>query len=287
MFPADNVWNTPIDSLPVDPRSDAYVGTIGAGRTFHPDFGTVWQGAPNGIPYTLVPGDQPRVRVSFSYADESDSGPYPIPADAPIEGGPSSNGDRHVLLVDTGKCMLYELYAAYAQTDGSWKAGSGAIYDLNANKLRPSSWTSADAAGLPMLPGLVRFDEVDAGAINHALRFTAPLTQRAFVWPARHYASSNRDTSVPPMGERFRLKADFDISSYPPQIQVIFSALKTYGMMLADNGSPWYVSGAPDPRWDDDMLVRSFRSLHGSDFEAVDASSLMVDPSSAAAAFPG
>jgi hypothetical protein len=286
VFSDDNIWNTPVDTLPVDPNSDAYVATIGAGGYVHPDFGAgTWDGAPIGIPYVDVPGSQPKVPVAFDYDDESDPGPYPIPSNAPIEGGPDSDGDRHVLIVDRNDCILYELFYAWPQSDGSWEAGSGAIFDLNSHALRPEGWTSADAAGLPILPGLVRYEEVAAGEINHALRFTAPQTRRAYVWPARHYASSLTGTEYPPMGQRFRLKADFDISGLHPDVQVILQALKTYGMMLADNGSAWYLSGAPDERWDNDVL-RALRQVHGSDFEAVDVSSLMVDPDSGQARSP-
>ncbi len=218
IFPASNVWNARVDLLPVDPKSADYIATIGPGAGLHPDFGSgTWDGGPIGIPYAVVPGSQPRVAVRFDYADESDPGPYPIPADAPIEGGPASGGDRHVLLVDTGSCVLYELYAAYPQPDGSWHAGSGAVFDLRGNALRPAGWTSADAAGLPILPGLVRYDEVAAGAIRHALRFTVAHTRNQFVWPARHQASSSGNPAYPPMGQRFRLKAGFDVSSFPAQ----------------------------------------------------------------------
>ena len=280
IFPADNVWNTRIDTLPVHPRSNDYIATIGPTTGLHPDFGTVWLGAPIGIPYTTVPGTQTPVTITFGYDDESDPGPYPIPSDAPIEGGPSSTGDRHVLVVDRGNCVLYEMFDAWPQAGGSWSAGSGAVYTLTSNALRPNGWTSADAAGLPILPGLVRYDEVAAGAINHALRFTASRTQDAHVWPARHDASTSTDPARPPMGQRFRLKASFDISGYPPEVQVILQALKTYGMILADNGSNWYISGVPDSRWDDDTLVSQLQKVKGSDFEAVDESGLMVDPDS-------
>jgi hypothetical protein len=279
MFPRDNVWNVPIDTLPVDPNSNAYVSTIGAATPAHPDFGTVYAGAPNGIPFVVVPGAQARVAVSFDYADESDPGPYPIPPDAPIEGGPQASGDRHVLIVDRDGGKLYELFAAYPNPDGSWHAGSGAVFDLNSNALRPPTWTSADAAGLPILPGLVRYEEVFAGEIDHALRFTAPQTRNTYVWPARHKASNLTGANYPPMGQRFRLKASVDISQFGPNVQRILRALKKYGMFLADNGSSWYISGAPDLRWDDDEL-HQLTQLHGSDFEAVDESSLMVDPNS-------
>jgi len=279
LFPIDNVWNVAIDALPVDANSAAYIASIGATRPVHPDFGTVYSGAPNGIPYIVVTGSQPRVPVSFDYADESDPGPYPIPPNAPIEGGPQSTGDRHVLIVDRDNCKLYELFAAYPNGDGSWRAGSGALFDICGNALRPATWTSADAAGLPILPGLVRYEEVAAGYINHALRFTAPQTRNAYIWPARHKASSLTGANYPPMGQRFRLKASVDIASFGPNVQIILRALKQYGMFLADNGSSWFIGGAPDPRWSDDEL-HQLSQLHGSDFEAVDESSLMVDPDS-------
>ena len=286
VFPANNVWNAPVDRLAVDPRSAAYVAAIGAQRTMHPDFGAgIWPpetGGPIGIPFIDVPAGQARVEVSFRYADESDPGPYPIPAGAPIEGGPNSAGDRHVLVVERETCRLYELFDARRQPNGSWQAGSGAVFDLRSNALRPDGWTSGDAAGLPILPGLVRYDEVAAGAINHALRFTAPRTRKAHVWPARHDASSRTGAEYPPMGQRFRLRADFDISGYSRDVRVILRALKTYGMFLADNGSSWFLSGAPDERWDNDVL-RELKTLRGSDFEALDASPLVVDADSGAA----
>jgi hypothetical protein len=272
----------PVDTLPLDANSATYVNTIGATSYLHPDFGTVWGGAPNGIPYTTVSGAQPKVRVDFYYATESDRGPYPIPTNAPIEAG----SDHHVLVVDRGSCLLYELYDATPHADGHWSAGSGAIFPLDSNALRPNTWTSADAAGLPMLPGLVRFDEVAAGEITHALRFTAQETRQAYVWPARHYASYKTDPAYPPMGQRFRLKAGTDISTFPPEVQVILRALKKYGMFLADNGTSWYLSGAPDPRWDDDHL-HTLQDLQGSDFEAVDESGKMVYADSGRTAVPG
>ena len=224
LFPTDNPWNTRVDTLPVDPHSAAYLSSIGLSTGLHADFGTVWDGAPNGIPYVCVSGTQKKVPVSFDYADESDPGPYPIPSDAPIEGGPSSDGDRHVLVLDVDHQVLYELYAAYPQPDGSWQAGSGAIFDLGSNALRPAGWTSADAAGLPILPGLVRYDEaVTDGVIDHALRFTVARTQKAYVYPATHYASDSTDPDLPPMGLRVRLKADFDISGFSPEVQVILA----------------------------------------------------------------
>jgi hypothetical protein len=238
----------------------------------------LYNGAPIGIPYVTVPGTQTKYPASFTYADESDPGPYAIPLDAPIEGGAQSSGDRHALAVDTDNCVLYELYAAYPQA-ASWSAGAGAIFNLLSNALRPSGWTSTDAAGLPIFPGLMRYDEIAAGEIRHAIRFTVPQTQRAFVWPARHYASSLTGTQYPPMGARFRLRAGFDISGFSAANQVILRALKKYGMILADNGSAWYISGAPDSRWNNDDL-HNLGTIHGSDFEAVDVSGLMVDANS-------
>ena len=282
VFPADNVWNAPVDTLPRHANSDAYVATIGAGRGVHPDFGTVYQGAPIGIPFVTVAGNQPRVPVTFDYDDESDRGPYPVPRDAPIEGGPQSDGDRHVLVIDRDNCTLYELFDARPNSDGSWRAGSGAIFALRSNALRPAGWTSADAAGLPIFAGLVRYDEVASGEITHALRFTAPQTQRAYLWPARHFASSLTGVQFPPMGLRMRLKASFDTGGFSAPVQVILRALKKYGMILADNGSAWYITGVPDPRWNDDMLVGELARVKGSDFEAVDASSLMADANSGA-----
>jgi len=282
VFPEDNIWNTPVDQLPVDPLSATYVNTIGAYYEVHADFGSgLWDGGPIGIPYTIVPGTQPRVPISFYYPDESDPGPYPIPPNAAIEGGPNGHGDRHILILDRDNCILYEVYDAHPLNNGSsWAAGSGAIYDLRANgPLRPDGWTSADAAGLPMLPGLVQYDEVAAGEITHAIRFTVPETRREYVWPARHYASDLTGSRYPPMGQRFRLKASYDITGFSPQVQIILRALKKYGMILADNGAPWYIGGSPDERWDNDML-HEMDVITGVDFEAVNTSSLMIDPDS-------
>lgn len=279
-LPADNIWNARVDGLPVHPRSAAYLSSVGLSTGLKADFGSgTWNGGPIGIPYATVPGTQPKVPVSFRYASESDPGPYPIPPNAPIEGGPNSSGDRHVLVVDRDNCVLYELFSAYPRADGGWNADSGAIFPLTSNALRPAGWTSADAAGLPILPGLARYDEVEAGEIAHALRFTAQVTQRAYVWPGRHFASSNTDPNVPPMGIRVRLKAGFNIAGFSARNQVILRALKTYGMLLSDNGSNWYVSGEPDSRWNNDEL-RALGSVLGSNFEVVDSSSLMVDPNS-------
>jgi hypothetical protein len=268
VFPADNPWNTDISSQPIDPNSDNLIASIGLNAGLHADFGTVWNGAPNGIPYVVVSGTQPMVPVSFDYADESDPGPYPIPPDAPIEGGANASGDRHVLVIDQDHWKLYELFAATRQ-GSTWHAGSGAVFDLSSDMLRPAGWTSADAAGLPIFPGLVRYDEaVVQGAIKHALRFTVVHSRRAYVAPARHFASSLTDPNLPPMGMRVRLKAGFDVTPFPPEIRVILTALKKYGMFVADNGSNWYVSGAPDPRWSDDDL-HTLSQVTGSNFEVV------------------
>jgi hypothetical protein len=279
-LPSDNIWNAPVDQLPVHPRSADYLASIGLTTGLKADFGAgLWEGGPIGIPYVVVPGDQPKHNVSFQYASESDPGPYPIPPNPPIEGGPNSTGDRHILMVDEDNCVLYELFSAYQNADGSWRAGSGAVFPLTSNALRPAGWTSADAAGLAILPGLARIDEVSAGEIAHALRFTAQITQRAYVWPARHYASTNTSPNVPPMGIRVRLKRDFDISGFSTTNRVILQALKTYGMILSDNGSNWYISGVPDSRWNNDDL-RALRNVVGSNFEVVDTSPLMVNVNS-------
>jgi hypothetical protein len=290
LFATDNIWNTRVDTLPLAVDSATYVATIGAGTGVHPDFGSGdWppgSGSPIGIPFDSVPPGQLPVPVTFVYADESDAGPYPIPPDASIEGGPASDGDRHVLVLERGSCTLYELYDAHPMDGGAWwGAGSGAVFPLDSYALRPAGWTSADAAGLPILPGLVRYEEVAAGRIEHALRFTAPETRRAYVWPARHFASSLTGAEYPPMGQRFRLRADFDVSGFSPPVQVILRALKEYGMMLADNGSAWFISGVPDERWDNEVLAE-LRTVEGSSFEAVDVSSLMVDPDSSLAVPP-
>lgn len=267
IFPSSNAWNKRVDASRVDKNSKKLIKGI-TGK-LHPDFGADWDGGPFGIPYVVVSGGQARVPVSFDYADESDPGPYPVPAAAPIEGGADSDGDRHVLVVDRDNRMLYELYDAHPVDGGtSWTAGSGAVFDLTSNKLRPKGWTSADAAGLPILPGLVRYDEVAAGRINHAIRFTVAKTRKAYVSPARHQAGSSRSSSRPPMGMRVRLKKSFKISGYPRQARVILQAMKTYGLILADNGSNWFFSGAPDPRWDDDQL-NTIKKVPGSAFEVV------------------
>ena len=269
-FPADNPWNTPVDQDPVDPNSDTLIASIGLTRGLHPDFGANYNGGPFGIPYIVVGGTTPAVSVTFDYADESDPGPYPIPADAPIEGGVASGGDRHVLVIDRDHWKLYELFAAYPIAGSpNWTAGSGAIFDLGSDALRTAGWTSADAAGLPIFPGLVRYDEVvEQGAILHALRFTVSHTRHGYVYPARHYASSDTNPFLPPMGMRVRLKASYDISGHPASTRVILQALKTYGMIVADNGSDWFISGAPDPRWNDTEL-NTLKQVPGSNFEVV------------------
>jgi hypothetical protein len=270
VFPKSNPWNQRVDRLPVAGNSDAIVGSIGAGDTVHADFGSgLWDGGPIGIPFVTVGKGQPRVHVGFDYADESDRGPYPLPANVPIEGGRNSDGDRHVIVVDRSRCRLYELFAAYPRAGGArWSAGSGAIWNLRSNHLRPRGWTSADAAGLPILPGLARYGEVKRGHIDHALRFTADRTRNAFVFPARHAASSLTDPNLPAMGQRLRLKRGYDISRFPRQARIVLRALKRYGMILADNGSSWYVSGAPDPRWSNDQL-HTLGRVPGSAFEVV------------------
>jgi hypothetical protein len=262
------------------------VSTIGASRGLHADFGSgLWDGGPIGIPFITVPGSQTRYSATFDYADESDPGPYAVPLNAPIEGGSSATGDRHAIAIDTDNCILYELYYAFPQAS-SWTAGSGAIYDLRSNALRPAGWTSADAAGLPIMPGLVTYEEVMSGEIKHAIRFTVPQSRREYVWPARHFASSLTGTQYPRMGERFRLKASFDITPFPADVQVILKAMKTYGILMADNGSAWYISGKPDSRWNNDNL-RTLGQVLGSNFEAVDATVLRIDPNSGAAVQQG
>lgn len=263
-FPNDNPWNQDISAMPVDPNSANLLASIGLTTNLHPDFGSVY-----GIPYDVVPGTQALVPVSFTYASESDPGPYPIPPNAPIEGGSMATGDRHVLIIDRDHWKLYETFSSYPQPDGSWQCGSGAIFDLNSDALRPAGWTSADAAGLPIFPGLARYDEVVThGAINHALRFTATITRRAYVSPARHWASTQTSTNLPPMGMRVRLKKSFNIKSYPAEVKVILTALKKYGMMLADNGGNWFISGAPDARFNDNNLS-AIRNVQGHDLEVV------------------
>ena len=274
VFPADNPWNQRVDKLPVAADSEQILARIGLSDPVHPDFGTVYDGAPNGIPITVVSGHVRRVPVRFQYASESDGHYYPLPRGVAIEGGPNSSGDRHVIVVDRTTCTDYELFAAYPHDHGlHWTAGSGAIFHLDSDHLRPAGWTSADAAGLPILPGLARYSEVAAGAIDHALRFTAPCTGSRYVYPARHIAPSCSGPYAPPMGLRVRLKPSVDISGLPYQARVVATALKRYGMILADNGSPWYISGEPNRHWNNDALHELDR-LSGHDFQVVDTSSL-------------
>ena len=266
ILPRSNPWNQRVDDLPRAEGSAAMVRAMGIDN-LHPDFSDS-DGAGYGIPYQVVDGSTPRRHVTFQYADESDPGPYPIPANPLIEGG----SDRHLITVDRDECVLRELFAARRE-DGTWHAGSGATFDLGSNRLRPAGWTSADAAGLPILPGLARYDEVATGRIHHALRFTLPVTQRAWTWPARHYASSHTSPRLAPMGLRIRLKPSFDISGFGPQTRVVLRAAKQYGLILADNGSAGYISGAPARGWDDDDL-HSLHEVPGSAFEVVDTSAL-------------
>jgi hypothetical protein len=271
VFPADNPWNRDISGDPLDPNSANYIAHMnGSTKFLHPDFGS---NPSYGIPFIVVSGTQPKVPITFSYADESDPGPYPIPPDAPIEGGASSTGDRHVLVLDKDSCLLYEMYDSHYVSPG-WSCGSGAVFDLSSNRLRPDYWTSADAAGLPILPGLVRYDEIMAGQINHAIRFTVQSTQRGFIHPATHYASSNTDPNAPPMGLRVRLKAGYDISRFTGAARVILLAMKKYGMIIADNGSDWFFTGASDGRWNDTDL-NQLKTVPGSAFEVVASGSII------------
>jgi hypothetical protein len=277
ILPANNVWNTPVDTMPLHASSNAWVASIGAATRLHPDWGITE--TEYGIPFIAVPITQPRVPMVFEVADESDPGPYPIPPNAPIEGGSGSSGDRHVLVIETGACILYETSNAYPQNGGSsWRGYSGAKWDLKSNALRPPGWTSADAAGLPIFPGLVRWEEVASGEISHALRFTAPKTRRGvYQWPATHWATNLADNiNNPMMGARFRLKASFDISGFNASTQVILRALKKYGMILADNGSPWYISGTSNSNWPSAVL-NDIKSITGGNFEAVDVTSMIVN----------
>ena len=280
MFPQNNYWNTRVDTLPVHASSATWVNTIGANKNFHMDFGKgLWDGGPIGIPFNLISGSAPGITkytIAFDSAEESDPGPYPLPPSPKQEWG----SDQHILVVDTDDCKLYELYAAW-QSGGQWQAGSGAIWDLNSNNLRPDIWTSADAAGLPILPGLARYDEVAAGKIEHALRFTTDCTGNYYIWPARHKAQYGSCANPVPFGARFRLKANYNISGFSPQAKILLQAMKTYGIVLADNGSPWFVNGVPDESWDNNQL-HEIDVVKGSDFEAVDTSVLMVNYNSGA-----
>jgi hypothetical protein len=267
LFPPTNVWNKPVGKLPLRSSSRKIVRSIGARLPVHADFGSgLWAGGPIGIPITVVDSSQTTSPVEFAYDDESDPGPYPIPNGVAIEGGDGSDGDRHADIVDSDSCTLYELFALYPSP---WSAGSGAIWSLTSNALRPAGWTSADAAGLPILPGLVRFEEVAAGHIDHAIRFTVRRSRHAYVYPARHFASDLTSKSLPPMGLRLRLRANYPLSGFPYQARVVLKALKRYGMIVADNGTSWYLTGAPDPSWDNDQL-HTLGKVKGSDFRVVD-----------------
>jgi hypothetical protein len=274
VFPASNAWHEKVNKLAVSPLSSAYIAAIGANLDLHPDFGS---NLTYGIPYAVVPASQPKVPIHFTaYGDQSNPGPYPIPTGAPIEGGSASSGDRHVLVVQSGSCKLYELYGAYPNADGSWNAASGAVFNLHSNKLRPNGWTSADAAGLPIFAGLIRYAEIKRGYINHAIRFTVPQTQAGFIHPATHFASSSTDPDLPPMGLRLRLEASFNISGFPRTARIILEAMKTYGLIVADNGSPWFFQGATDPRWNDNAL-NTLKTVPGSAFQVVETGPIRTD----------
>jgi hypothetical protein len=281
LFPEDSYWHADVSKLPVHPMSSTYMRSIGVDARLHPDFGSGhWDGVPIGIPYATVKAGQPTVPVSFEYADESDPGPYPIPRDVPIEQGAGSDGDRHVLIVDEDACRLHELYDARPKADGTWTAGSGATFDLRSNRLRPAGFTSADGSGMAILPGLVRYDEVAAGEIDHAIRFTAKETRDQYVWPARHRAGK-AGPNLPPMGSWLRLKSGVDISGFPEPVQVILRAMKVHGLILADNGSSMFFTGVQDERWDNEVLS-AVKAVTGGDFEVVDAASLMISADSGA-----
>lgn len=280
VFPSDNVWHASIRHLPVDKHSKAWVRSIGKGDDLHPDFGPAYgaQPVPYGIPITYVSGSHRKVRVRFEYASESDHVRYPLGGDTRIEGGRNASGDRHALVVDKATCELYETFDTRHGAHG-WTAGSGAVWSLSSNKLRPAGWTSADAAGLPILPGLLRWDEVKAGHVDHAIRFTAPTTSRHYLWPARHQAGSTSSWSVPPMGARFRLKASFPTKGYSRDTKVVLRAMKTYGLILADNGSPWYFQGEATKKWPS-SLISQLKTIPARAFQAVDESSLRVSRNS-------
>jgi hypothetical protein len=268
MFPAENAWNQRVDKLDRNPLSDTWVGSMGPSRWLHPDFG-----GPYGIPFLVVPATQAKVPITFTaYGAESDPGPYPIPLNAPIEGGATADGDRHVLVVQSGSCMLYEMYRAFPSANG-WNADSGAVFNLSSNALRPNGWTSADAAGLPITAGLVRFEDIATGSLTHAVRVTAQCTQRAYIHPATHQAGKD-NPSCPPMGARFRLKASVDTSKFTGQSKIILEGLKRYGMIVADNGSNWFITGSVDSRWDQNDLEQ-LKTVSGGSFEAVETGALI------------
>jgi hypothetical protein len=282
VFPADNYWHADVSTLPVHPRSKAWLRHMSPDRDLHPDFGPSYgaQPVPYGIPYTVVGHGHRRVHVSFRYADESDHVRYPLGSDSKIEGGAGADGDRHVLIVDKGTCRLYELFDVHHAADG-WRAGSGATWSLDSNKLRPAGWTSADAAGLPILPGLLRLDEVQAGRVDHAIRFTTDVTDRRYIWPARHQAGSVDNHRYPPMGARFRMRAGFDLSGYRADTRVVLRAMKRYGLVLADNGSPWYVQGTSEKGWPSGLLDE-LKTIPARAFVAVDTRPLKKSSGSAA-----
>ena len=280
ILPSNNVWHSPVTSLPLNRRSATYVRSIGASSHLHPDFGSgLIDGAPFGMPITIVRHPAAAVRITFEYASESNHGPYRIPATALVEGGSRSTGDRHVIVLDTSTCTAYELYDAHRHSDGSWTAGSGAIYNLRSNALRPAGWTSADAAGLPIVAGLVRYSEVANGRIDHAIRMTVPRTDLAYLWPARHYAAYGHNAALPPMGLRLRLKKSVSLAGLPPQARIIAQALKTYGAIVADNGSAWYITGTQDSRWSNSQL-NTLKRFTGANFEAVSESGLQISANS-------
>jgi hypothetical protein len=279
-FPMDNAWHLDVSKLPVNPRSAAWLSSMGASTAkLHPDFGTSDDpAAPYGIPYAVVSGTHPKLPVTFDYDDESDHVAYPLGSDIPIEGGANSDGDRHAIVIDADSCKLYETFDTHV-TGSQATAGSGATWDLRSNALRPAGWTSADAAGLPIFPGLLRLDEVKAGVVNHAIRVTASRTDRSYLWPARHQAGSRNDANLPPMGARFRLKSGIDLSKYSPQTQTVLRAMQQYGLIVADNGSNWFFQGAATNEWPD-RLISELKSVPASWFEAVDASKTQVSPDS-------
>jgi hypothetical protein len=274
VFPASNAWHKKVNKLPLSPLSSAYIAAIGANLDLHPDFG---HERAYGIPYAVVPTDQPKVAIHFTaYGGQSNPGPYPIPAGAPVEGGQNASGDRHVLVLQSGTCKLYELWDAYPNANGSWNAGSGAVFNLRSNKLRPNGWTSADAAGLSIFAGLIRYDEIKRGYINHAIRFTVPETQAGFIHPATHYASGSTNPDLPPMGLRLRLEASYPIAGFPRTDRIILQAMKTYGLIVADNGSPWFFQGATDPRWNDNVLD-DLKTVPGSAFQVVETGPILTN----------
>jgi hypothetical protein len=285
-FPADSVWHADIRTLPVHARSKQWLANMSPARKLHPDFGPSYgaQPVPYGIPVTVVAGTHAKVGVRFEYASESDRGPYPLGSDTKIEGGANADGDRHAVIVDKATCRLYETFAT-RKSASTWYAGSGAVWNLKSNALRPRNWTSADAAGLPILPGLLRYDEVAAGSVDHAIRFTTNTTDRRYLWPARHQAGSVTDPTYPPMGARFRLKAGYSLAGLRPDTQTVLRGMKTYGLILADNGSPWYFQGTSDTRWPS-ALLDQLKRIPAAAFEAIDESRLMVSADSGQARRP-